>query len=126
MNRRDFIKAAGLGAASLSVPASISVAAQSSGRQILDGIDARIEKHRKGDVVLKIVGPDGKPLAGNVGVKIEQKRHDFLFGCNSFKLRKCRTPDDNASYEKYFDELLNFATLPFYWWDYERRKGQTR
>ena len=124
MNRRDFIRAAGLGAASLAVPASLSVATEDSAGRVLDGVDARIEKHRKGDVVLKIVGPDGKPLAGNLTVKIEQKRHKFLFGCNIFKLHKCRTADDNAAYAKYFDELLNFATLPFYWWNYERQQGK--
>jgi hypothetical protein len=124
MNRRDFIRAAGLSAASLAVPASLSVAADDSEGHILSGVDARIEKHRKGETMLKLVGPDGKPLASNVTLRIEQKRHKFLFGCNIFKLHKCRTLDDNAAYEKHFDELLNFATLPFYWWNYERQKGK--
>ncbi len=87
--------------------------------QILSGADARIEQIRKGDAHLIILDPDGKPLPAGVEVQIEQKRHQFLFGCNIFKLFKCRTPQDNAAYEKYFAELLNFATLPFYWWTYE-------
>jgi len=57
-------------------------------------------------------------------VNIEQINHAFLFGCNIFKLGRCRTPEDNANYERHFAELLNYATLPFYWWNYERRRGQ--
>jgi len=121
MNRRDFIHVAASGAAcSWTLP----VLAGSSRDQILDGLDSRIDKHRKGDVHLRLTGPNGSPIAAGATVKIEQKRHKFLFGCNIFKLHKCRTPDDNAAYEKHFDELLNFATLPFYWWNYERQKGR--
>ena len=124
MNRRDFMKMAGVGAASLAIPAPVSGAAEDSGRQILDGVDARIDQHRKGDLVLRLTGPAGESLASGTTVEIEQKRHAFLFGCNIFKLRRCRTSDDNAAYEKCFDELLNFATLPFYWWNYESQKGK--
>jgi len=99
-------------------------AATKQRNEILGQVDARIEKHRKGDAVLKLAGPDGKPLQNGLVVQIEQKRHKFLFGCNIFKLGRCRTPEDNAAYEKRFAELLNFATLPFYWWNYERRQGQ--
>ncbi|MHC4579894.1 MAG: endo-1,4-beta-xylanase [Planctomycetota bacterium] len=122
MNRRDFLRTAGVGAASLRLPALLSAATQDSRDQILEKADARIETHRKGNAVLRLSGPDGKPPAGGLEVKIEQKRHTFLFGCNIFKLHRCRTPDHNAAYEKYFDELLNFATLPFYWWNYERQQ----
>ncbi|MHC4118997.1 MAG: endo-1,4-beta-xylanase [Planctomycetota bacterium] len=124
MNRRDFLATVGAGAASLTMPASLYAATEEARDKVLDKADARIERHRKGNAVLKLLGPDGRPLASNVGVKIEQKRHKFLFGCNIFKLSKCRSEADNAAYEKYFDELLNFATLPFYWWSYERQQGK--
>ncbi|UCF16949.1 MAG: endo-1,4-beta-xylanase [Phycisphaerales bacterium] len=124
MNRRDFIKTAGLGAASMTVQALPSFSAEGEKAWILNGIDDRINQNRKGDALLKLTGPGGKPLANSIAVKIEQKRHKFLFGCNIFKLYKCRTSGDNAAYEKHFDELLNFATLPFYWWNYERQKGK--
>ncbi len=121
MNRRDFVRVA----ASSAAWGWISpVLARYSGNEILEGLDERIDKHRKGDVLLKLTGPDGNPLTNNTDVEIEQTRHKFLFGCNIFKLHKCRTPDDNAAYEKRFKELLNFATLPFYWWNYERQKGE--
>ncbi len=124
MNRRDFLKAAGFGAASLSISRSILSAGQESGEQILDGADERIEKHRKGDVALRLLGPDGKPLDASLEVDIIQIKHKFLFGSNIFKLKRCRTPEDNAAYEKHFAAMLNFATLPFYWWNYERRQGK--
>ncbi len=124
MNRRDFLTTVGAGGASLAMPVSLFATSEDSRNRILGKADARIERHRKGNAVLKLLGADGKPLASNLAVKIEQTRHKFLFGCNIFKLRKCRTPEDNAAYEKYFDELLNFATLPFYWWNYERQQGK--
>jgi endo-1,4-beta-xylanase len=123
MNRRDFLKATGFGAASAAFSGPL-FAAQEQTNEILDQADARIEKYRKSDAELKLAGPDGKPLQDGLAVKIEQKRHKFLFGCNIFKLNRCRTPEDNAAYEKRFAALLNFATLPFYWWNYERRQGQ--
>jgi GH35 family endo-1,4-beta-xylanase len=57
-------------------------------------------------------------------LQIEQVEHSFLFGCNIFKLGRCRTAEDNAAYEKYYSELLNFATLPFYWWNYSNTYGR--
>ena len=123
MNRRDFLKATGFGAASAAISRPL-FAAKEQRNEILDQAEARIEKHRKSDAVLKLAGPDGKLLQSGMAVKIEQKRHKFLFGCNIFKLNRCRTPEDNAAYEKRFAALLNFATLPFYWWNYERRQGQ--
>ncbi|NIP27001.1 MAG: twin-arginine translocation signal domain-containing protein, partial [Phycisphaerae bacterium] len=98
MNRRDFLKAAGLGATSLALPVSL-FAAEESTERILDGADARIEKHRKGDAALRLLGPDGKPLDASLEVNITQTKHKFLFGCNIFKLKRCRTPEDNAAYE---------------------------
>ncbi len=123
MNRRDFIKAAGLSTVTLLTVGGLHARAKQSADGIMDEADARIEQHRKGDAVLTITGPDGKPIPNGLTLAIEQKRHKFLFGCNIFKLGKCRTPEDGAAYEKQFGELLNFATLPFYWWNYERKKG---
>ncbi len=91
--------------------------------EILAGADARIEKHRKADVVIVVERADGRP-APDVEVRIEQTRHDFLFGSNIFMLGKCRTPENNRAYEKYFSELLNYATAPFYWWGYETEEGK--
>ncbi|MHC4595913.1 MAG: endo-1,4-beta-xylanase [Planctomycetota bacterium] len=123
MNRRDFLKAAGLGAVSVSLPTSL-LAVEEQKDHILSQADTLIEKYRKGDVTLRLVGPDGKPLKTALTVRIEQRRHKFLFGCNIFKFGRCKTREDNAAYEKQFAALLNFATLPFYWWNYEQQRGR--
>jgi endo-1,4-beta-xylanase len=122
MNRRDFLKVTGFSAASAAFSRPL-FATERQKNEILDEADERIEKHRKGDAALKLTGPDGKPFQNGLTVKIEQKRHKFLFGCNIFKLNRCRTQEDNTAYAKHFAALLNYATLPFYWWDYERRQG---
>jgi endo-1,4-beta-xylanase len=116
----DLRKLPVLAAITLALPAR---AAEPSDREILAGADARIEKCRKADVVLTINMPDGRPAKG-IEVSIEQTRHAFLFGSNIFMLGKCRTPGNNQAYEKYFSELLNYATAPFYWWGYESREGR--
>jgi GH35 family endo-1,4-beta-xylanase len=123
MNRRTFIKTTGLSAASFFLPNSPTLAEEQT-KEILDQADARIEKYRMTNATLKVLGPDGKPLARRTPVSIKQIRHKFLFGCNIFKLNRCRTPDDNSAYAEKFAELLNFATLPFYWWNYERQRGK--
>ena len=124
MNRREFLKIAGIGGVSLAMSAGEFAAAEESKGKILDGADARIEKYRKGDMVLRLFGPGGKELKGAATVIVEQTRHKFLFGCNIFKLNRCRTPEDNAAYAERFAALLNYATLPFYWWNYERQRGR--
>ena len=123
MNRRGFLKATGCGAATLAFSGPLS-AAEDRNEQILGQADERIEKHRKGEATLKVIDAGGRPLRSGLPVTIEQKQHKFLFGCNIFKLGRCRAPEDNILYEKRFAALLNFATLPFYWWNYERRQGE--
>jgi len=123
MNRRTFLKATGFGAASLALTTSLLTVAEQK-EDILSQVDNRIEKYRMGSAALRLLGPDGKLLKNGLAVKIEQKQHKFLFGCNIFKLNRCRTPEDNAAYAERFDRLLNFATLPFYWWNYERQRGR--
>ena len=95
-----------------------------SGEEVLSGADGRIAKYRMGDVVVEFVGPGGEAIGRGVVVEVEQVGHSFLFGCNIFKLGRCRTAEDNAAYEKYYSELLNFATLPFYWWNYSNTYGR--
>ncbi|MBN1846511.1 MAG: endo-1,4-beta-xylanase [Sedimentisphaerales bacterium] len=91
---------------------------------ILAEADARIQQHRRGQITLKVLDPQGRPLAAGSEVEIRQINHAFLFGCNIFKLDRCRTAEDNRLYEQSFADLFNFATLPFYWWTYTPRPGQ--
>ena len=64
------------------VPALQAADAPASDADILADADARIEKHRKADAVLKVLTEDGKPLPAGSRIKIEQTRHAFLFGSN--------------------------------------------
>ena len=129
MNRRDLLKAAGAGALWAAAPRTCSAQRPPSTRtatndDILGQAEERIQNHRKGATNLRVLGPDGQALPAGVDLRIRQTRHEFLFGCNIFKLGRCRTPQDNTAYADGFAKLLNFATLPFYWWTYERRKGR--
>ena len=91
--------------------------------EILGQAEARIQKYRTGNADLRLLGADGKPLRNGAHVRIEQTQHSFLFGANIFMLNHCKTPAENAAYEKEFSDLLNYATLPFYWWGYETQPG---
>jgi endo-1,4-beta-xylanase len=91
--------------------------------EILGQAEARIRKYRTGGAHLRLTGTDGKPLRKGIRVRFEQTRHKFLFGANIFMLNRCKTPADNAAYEKEFSALLNYATLPVYWWEYEPQPG---
>jgi GH35 family endo-1,4-beta-xylanase len=124
LTRRDFLRSAGAGTALLAAGPYVAGVGRADESQVLGEAEDRIRKHRMGQATLSFVGPDGQALPAGVPVQIRQTRHKFLFGCNIFKLGRCRTPEHNQAYGRQFAELLNFATLPFYWWNYERQKGR--
>jgi endo-1,4-beta-xylanase len=45
----------------------------------------------------------------------------FRFGCNAFGY-----PNAGSDYERYFRQLFNFATVPFYWKPFEPQQGKTQ
>lgn len=92
--------------------------------EILRLADSRIHEHRTSEVVLKLLDDKGQSFGPGTEIVIEQTRHEFLFGSNIYALGRLRTPEDNKTYAKRFAELFNFATLPFYWWNYERQRGK--
>ena len=92
--------------------------------EILAGADERIERCRKAEAVVSVVGRDGKPVAG-ARVQVEQTRHAFLFGCNAFPVLSYHDPKLEETYEREFSDLLNYATLGFYWGAYEPEPGRT-
>ena len=88
-------------------------------------------EHRKGKAVLHFQDREGKPLAGKA-VEVRQKKQEFLFGCNAFDtLELCRENLDGQRREilqermELWLDLFNFATLPFYWGQYEPEEGKT-
>jgi len=84
-----------------------------------------IEHYRKGDAKITVVGKDGKAIPG-AKVKVDQKSHEFRFGANIFMLDELETEEKNEKYKKYFAELFNMATLPFYWDTLEPERGKPR
>lgn len=84
-----------------------------------------IETYRKGDAAISVVDKDGMAVK-NTKIKVKQIGHKFRFGANLFMLDELETADKNKKYEKYFSELFNMATLPFYWNTLEPEKGKQR
>ena len=87
-------------------------------------IDARIQQYRTAAVTLTVIGTGGKPLSG-AAVTIRQTRHKFLFGANAFLIQPDNTEPWQAAYQKALADLMNYATLGFYWGMYEREEGRT-
>lgn len=83
-------------------------------------IDARIARYRTAEVVLTVTASDGKPL-GDHEVTVRQVRHKFLFGCNGFLI----SPREETAYNRLFEQIFNYTTLPFYWGLYEGFQGST-
>jgi endo-1,4-beta-xylanase len=91
---------------------------------LLSSAPTRIEKVRKGAVTLRVTDSSGNPVEDAV-VRIEQRKHAFLFGCNVFYLYDYKGAE-HQRYASQFSALFNYATLPFYWGEYEKEPGKTR
>jgi endo-1,4-beta-xylanase len=83
----------------------------------------RIENHRTTLATVIVMDSEGRRLA-NHPVMIEQTAHQFLFGCNAFRLNPADLSPEQIAYQNAFAALWNFATLPFYWGSYERTRGE--
>ncbi len=83
----------------------------------------RIERFRRKNCTIVVTDKSGSPVA-NVSVQLRQTRHAFLFGCNIFTWSG-GDGETERLYRDQFADLLNFATLGFYWAGYERRPGTT-
>ena len=107
----------------LVVAPHMSLAQPMADDEVLATAGDRIEELRKGNCVVVVVDAAGKPVEG-AKVTLTQTRHDFLFGANIFMWGRLGDPEDEATYRRRFADLLNYATLGFYWWAYEREQGQ--
>ena len=125
LTRRDFLKTGATAASFPFILSSSRVLAGEGGEQdLLASAPERIEKHRKTDATIRVKDHKGKPVKG-AEVKVEQTGHQFLFGSNIFQWG--RLPGDlEDHYRGRFAPLLNFATLAFYWPNYEPRRGEPR
>ena len=106
-------------AITLFAPSSESRAAD----DILAGADARIQAHRQADGIIKVLDAAGRPLA-DAEIQVEQTRHAFLFGSNIFQWGRLPEGMMERAYRERFAELLNYATVGFYWAAYEPRQGE--
>ena len=88
-----------------------------------EAVRARIHKYRTAEDTLTVLGPDGRPLAG-AAVRVAQRSHKFLFGANAFMIGRCGAAAVEKAYRQRYADLLNFATLPFYWGSYEPAEGR--
>lgn len=126
VNRRSFLKAgAGTAGLFLSRPGWCVPAenAQPTDDDILVQAKARIDQHRKGDGTVLVRDARGKAMPG-ARVKVEQLRHDFLFGGNFYMFGHCGKPELEEPYRQRFEALLNYCTLAFYWAYYEGERGK--
>ncbi|MDR2843272.1 MAG: endo-1,4-beta-xylanase, partial [Candidatus Symbiothrix sp.] len=83
--------------------------------------NARIQQHRKEDVQIRLT-QNGKPVKG-ARIQVEMQQHEFLFGSNIFTWEE-ESEQTPSEYNRKFAELLNFATLGFYWAGYESEKDK--
>lgn len=93
-------------------------------KEILDNAEKRIVKYRMQDAVVSVKDKDGNLLSG-VEVAVDQVCHDFKFGSNIFNWRD-EDSEWQEEYRKKFADLLNYATFPFYWPNFEPESGKPR
>ena len=84
-----------------------------------------IEQYRKGDMTVTVTDLQGNAIP-NARVSVNQTAHAFRFGANLFMLDELETADKNEQYKRYFTDIFNMATLPFYWDATEPTEGNTR
>lgn len=121
LTRRRFLKIVGTS------PFAIQILSQQTRQgkheQIIEEIEARIERYRKGELNIELQANDGTPLK-NAELTLEQQRHAFLFGCNIFRLGRILNSAHEEAYRQQFKAVFNYATIGFYWNFYERVRGK--
>ncbi|MHB8902545.1 MAG: endo-1,4-beta-xylanase [Thermoguttaceae bacterium] len=98
-------------------------AAEAREQEVVAATQPAIEKNRKAEAKIRVVDAEGRPVP-DVRLTVEQTGHDFLFGANIFGFDRYRAETQNAAYKTRFEELLNYATVGFYWRWYERERGR--
>jgi len=92
---------------------------------LLEGAYERIGEHRRDWLTVTVTDVGGRRLPGQK-VVLRQEDSAFLFGANIFSLRPDDPSEEQRRYQEAFCGLLNYATLPFYWAQYEPEPGHTR
>ena len=85
----------------------------------LEGAQARIETHRKGEAQLKFVFPE-KVVGDTIQLHFELVSHEFNFGVSMTQLGSFAGTPYFEKYKDYTKALFNFVTVGFYWAAYHR------
>jgi len=88
-------------------------------------IESGTERYRKGFCRIALKDANGTPVR-KATVKLRQKTHQYLFGCNAFMQGQFDSEERNRRYEEVFASLFNEAVIPFYWSDLEPVDGEPR
>jgi len=89
------------------------------------GVQERIERDIRSNRMAEARLTFASVKAGTE-VTVEQTRHAFLFGGNSFLFGDLKTPEKNRRYAETFGTLFNAATVAFYWKTLEPEPGKPR
>ena len=83
-------------------------------------------EHRKINKRIRFTDEHGNALADSI-IDIRQIRHAFLFGCGAFDFIPfvMEGGERNRRITDSWLEIFNYATLPFYWGNYEPEEGKT-
>jgi len=77
-------------------------------KRLFDDAESVIEKVRKADAAITVVGPDDKPVAG-CRLHVRLARHEFLFGA-AIALGRDETTAEEQAYRRAVASLFNYAT----------------
>jgi endo-1,4-beta-xylanase len=88
-------------------------------------IQEGIRTHRMATGALRVLRPDGTPLA-STPVRLTQTRHAFEFGCNAFLLDDLGSPEQEAVFTERFRSVFNLTPIGFYWSEIEPERGKHR
>ena len=82
-------------------------------------------EHRKVTKRVRFTDEKGNALA-NRYINVQQVRHKFLFGCGGFDFIPyvMEGSDEFKEVTESWLEIFNYATLPFYWGNYEPEEGK--
>ena len=78
--------------------------------------------HRIGECLVKVIDMNGNPVSDK-DLVLNQKSHEFLFGCGAFDFLDFPGFEPNEDRREKWLALMNYGTLPFYWGRYEPEEG---
>lgn len=78
--------------------------------------------HRIGECFVKVIDKNGNPVSDK-DLVLNQKSHEFLFGCGAFDFLDFPGMKPNGDRRDKWLALMNYGTLPFYWGRYEPEEG---